>query len=208
MGMIQGALFASNSYDLVADSLYLQGERVYRDEEDGLAQVFPNFESFNQQGTGQTPNFEDSGFFSVYSHEDMQNRINVIRQEMLLQQNAVYFAGKCLRSFTAKVAGRLSGTACGLAQLLDIRYMEALFRIKRYRRCESEKTAFCKKVKEANLLKAAEDELTYDIEPAEELLAHSIGVKKDKLFKREELYPENSIRTVARSSKQPIHIKV
>jgi hypothetical protein len=215
VGTTQGASSTSNVLDFVARALATTEEPIYfsEDDEEGMPQVIPNFGSFTQQGNGkgigtaQPRNFNGEFLYNVNSYNDIQKQINFMKNQMLVQQNLYFQAGKCLRSFTYAVTGRVSEAACTLVQVLDISYASTIFLYKQLEHCVSEITPFCKKVRESHLLKIIKDNLTFKIEPAQELLAHSLGVEEEVLFRREPLNLEEPIvRTT--SSKRPLYIKV
>jgi len=166
------------------DSSYLIAEEVY-------AQEIPDF------GSVQTKNIAPvlDDFFAVYDEREMQARIKAIQMKMLQEQNVGYQAGKCLRVFVEKVSSApLSRVACRLVQWLDRNYMRVSFAFKRFSRCdEGEKSQFCKLVKQAQLLKDVERENREEIEPAQELVAHTLGFVTDELFSREELRRRNFV---------------
>jgi hypothetical protein len=182
--IVEGSWVSANSLNTMLSDLAQLPMRHYPIPEKAFLQEIPEIASI--QSHTITPVLND--IFAVYDANEMQNRIDIFKQRMLIDQNLYYQMGKCLRSFTGRVSVPLSKMACGLVQMLDINYMRVSFAFKRFQRCyEGEQSTFCKQVKQAGWIEDVEKEYREEIVPAQKLVAAALGFEAEALFKREEI---------------------
>jgi hypothetical protein len=182
--IVEGSWISANSLNSTFSDLAHFSMSHYPIPEKAYLQEIPDIAPIERRTI--TPVLND--FFSVYDADEMQNRIDAIKQRMLEEQNLHYQMGRCLRSFTQKVSVPLSKMACGLVQMLDIHYMRVSFAFKRFQRCyEGEQSTFCEQIKQAGWIEDVEREYREEIVPAQNLVADALGFESDRLFKREEI---------------------
>ncbi|MFI5344349.1 MAG: hypothetical protein ACHQUC_09035 [Chlamydiales bacterium] len=171
-----------NSYEPI--SLYLQGAgNQSQFDEIMLPQVFPKM-SFEQFGPDLSASQTINNMNDPYDVdiEGIQPRIHEIQRAVMQQQNLAFFAGRCLRTYTQFVPYRLvSRVVCQMLQYLDFNYAKAELAYNRFRLCvTANNTEVCK-----SGLRNATKVIVEDIQPAQKLLASSLDLEEDDLFRRE-----------------------
>lgn len=77
---------------------------------------------------------------SAKSQYEIDRRIALVQNNIRIQQNLYFVAGKCARAFVFRVSGKISPVVCKMAQVFDIEWFKDTMYSRFFNLCRSSKT--------------------------------------------------------------------